>query len=156
MARSDFRFRFPLRVRYAECDMQGIVFNSRYLEYLDVGVTEYWRAVGATAENWGAEDWRNFDFHVARNLIDYRKPLLLDETFDICLRADRIGTTSMSLTWEIHGHAEGDDQDDLRVEGAQVCVHVATARGAPAPVPAQVIEMFSAYEGRELQRKAAA
>ena len=40
-------FTFPMRVRFAECDPQGIVFNSRYLEYFDVAITEFWReAIG--------------------------------------------------------------------------------------------------------------
>ena len=47
---------YPMRVRFAECDPQGIVFNSRYLEYFDVAMTEIWReAIGpyeqATADN---------------------------------------------------------------------------------------------------------
>ena len=45
MARSDFRFSEPLRVRWAEVDAQGIVFNGHYLAYFDVGVTEYYRAI---------------------------------------------------------------------------------------------------------------
>ena len=44
MARSDFRFHVTKRVRYAEIDAQRVVFNSRYLEYFDIGITEYWRA----------------------------------------------------------------------------------------------------------------
>jgi acyl-CoA thioester hydrolase len=36
-----------LRVRYGECDPQGIVFNPNYLAYFDVAWTELWReAVG--------------------------------------------------------------------------------------------------------------
>jgi acyl-CoA thioester hydrolase len=37
-------FRHELRVRYGECDAQGIVFNPNYLAYADVAVTELWRA----------------------------------------------------------------------------------------------------------------
>src|SRR2546421_5244673 len=33
-----------LRVRYAECDRQGVVFNSHYFAYFDVAMTELWRA----------------------------------------------------------------------------------------------------------------
>ena len=45
-----------LRVRYAECDPQGIVFNSRYLEYFDVALTELWReALGSYDEPMIAE-----------------------------------------------------------------------------------------------------
>ena len=43
---ADFRHRMPLRVRWAEVDKQGVVFNAHYLLYCDVCVTEYWRAVG--------------------------------------------------------------------------------------------------------------
>ena len=39
----------PLRVRYAECDPQGVVFNSRYLEYFDVALTELWREIARCA-----------------------------------------------------------------------------------------------------------
>src|SRR5262245_22519326 len=41
MAKKDFRFVHRLRVRWAEVDRQGIVFNGHYLTYFDVGVTEY-------------------------------------------------------------------------------------------------------------------
>src|SRR2546427_3073509 len=37
-------FVHPLRVRYAECDPQQIVFNANYFAYFDVGMTELWRA----------------------------------------------------------------------------------------------------------------
>ncbi len=37
-------FVHELRVRYGECDPQGIVFNANYLLYFDVAFTELWRA----------------------------------------------------------------------------------------------------------------
>ena len=37
-------FVHPLRVRYAECDPQGVVFNGHYLAYFDIALTELWRA----------------------------------------------------------------------------------------------------------------
>ncbi len=43
MGRNRFRYYFPLRVRFAETDMQGIVFNGNYLNYTDTAVTEYFR-----------------------------------------------------------------------------------------------------------------
>ena len=33
-----------LRVRYGECDPQGVVFNAHFLAYFDVGITELFRA----------------------------------------------------------------------------------------------------------------
>jgi hypothetical protein len=33
-----------LRVRFHECDPQGVVFNAHYFSYFDVALTEMWRA----------------------------------------------------------------------------------------------------------------
>ncbi len=41
------RFRHRMRVRFNECDPQGVVFYANYLMYFDVAMTEFWReAVG--------------------------------------------------------------------------------------------------------------
>lgn len=145
MARADFRFAFPKRVRYAEIDAQAVLFNSRYLEYFDIGITEYWRAVGfydAMKTHGDAE------FHVARALVEYRAPIRLDELVDICVVCSRIGTSSMTFAFEIHG-AGG---DDLRATGEEVSVHVGVVGGRPTAVPMWVVELFEAHEGRALRQ----
>ncbi len=43
-------FSHQLRVRYGECDAQGIVFNANYLAYVDVALTELWRAAFGSYE----------------------------------------------------------------------------------------------------------
>ena len=44
-------FTYLFRVRYAECDPQGVVFNGRYVEYTDVAFTEFVRtALGGYQE----------------------------------------------------------------------------------------------------------
>src|ERR671926_16488 len=55
-------FRHRLRVRYGECDPQGIVFNANYLAYFDVGITELWRA---TVGPWQVMVDRGVDMVVA-------------------------------------------------------------------------------------------
>lgn len=144
MARSDFRFHLTKRVRYAEIDAQAVVFNSRYLEYFDIGITEYWRAAGVY-DRWPHHD--SPEFHVARAEVDYKAPILLDEQIDICVRCSRVGRSSMTFLFELHGAG----CDDLRATGLEVSVHVAEARGAPAPVPDELLSMFEAFEGRTLR-----
>jgi acyl-CoA thioester hydrolase len=149
MARSDFRFSYTKRVRYAEIDAQAVLFNSRYLEYFDLGITEYWRTVGMyeTAGITGGPE-----FHVAKAVVEYKAPILLDEEVDICIRCARIGTSSMTFLFELHGAGN----DDLRATGEEVSVHVAEVRGRPAALPANIIAMFERYEGRKLQLEKAA
>ncbi len=144
MARSDFKFHVTKRVRYAEIDAQAVVFNSRYLEYFDIGITEYWRAVGVY-DRWPQRD--SPEFHVARADVDYKVPILLDEEIDICVRCSRVGRSSMTFLFELHGAGE----DDLRATGLEVSVHVAEAQGASTPVPDEFVNLFEAFEGRRLR-----
>ncbi|MEL6874227.1 MAG: thioesterase family protein [Pseudomonadota bacterium] len=98
--RKGFRLITPLRVRYAEADMQGIVFNANYLAYADVGVTEYFRALvgaqgnedslGKFLELFGGDNW------VRHAEVDFHAPAKADDMVDICLRITRFGRTSYS------------------------------------------------------------
>ena len=144
MARSDFKFSVKKRVRYAEIDAQAVVFNSRYLEYFDIGITEYWRAAGVY-DRWPERE--SPEFHVARAEVDYKKPILLDELIDICVRCSRVGRSSMTFLFELHGAGK----DDLRATGLEVSVHVEEAQGATAPVPDEFVNLFEAFEGRPLR-----
>ncbi len=144
MARSDFKFHLTKRVRYAEIDAQAVVFNSRYLEYFDIGITEYWRAAGVY-DTWPERE--SPEFHVARAEVDYKRPILLDEEIDICVRCSRVGRSSMTFLFELHSKGA----EDLRATGLEVSVHVAEARGAPAPVPDAFVSLFENFEGRRLR-----
>lgn len=146
MARSDFRFAFQKRVRFAEIDAQAVIFNARYLEYFDIGLVEYWRAAGMyeTVGLIGGPE-----FHVAKALVEFKAPILLDELIDICVRCQRVGTSSLTFAFELHGAGA----EDLRATGEEVHVHVAEVRGRPAPLPASVIACFETYEGRSLRTR---
>src|SRR5215471_11055882 len=50
MSEARIPFRYYLRVRYIECDAQKVVFNSRYGEYVDVGINEFLRAIGVLSD----------------------------------------------------------------------------------------------------------
>lgn len=144
MARSDFKFIWNARARYAEVDAQGVVFNSRYLEYFDIGITEYFRSVGLypAANLQGAPE-----LHVVKAEVIYRAPVLLDEEIAILVRCEKIGRTSLTFAFEVHAGTG----EDLRASGSEVQVHVDEPRGRPTPVPDRVVALFEAFEGRALQ-----
>ncbi len=124
MARSEFAFSHRFRVRYAEVDPQAVVFNSRYLEYADFAIVEYWRAMGFDPGETG-------DFHVGTATVRYVKPLRLDEEADALVRIDRFGTASMTYRIELHGAAG----EDLRAAIELIYVHVDLATGRSSPIP---------------------
>jgi len=81
MARADFAFFHPLRVRWAEVDMQAIVFNGHYLTYFDVAFTEYWRATGLPGVMQQAEDGQ--EMFARKATIEYHAPARFDDVLDI-------------------------------------------------------------------------
>lgn len=144
MARADFRFSYPKRVRYSEIDAQAVVFNARFLDYLDIAATEYYRAVGIP-DPAGAEGLAQFK--IARTAIDYKASVHLDEELDLCIRLARVGTTSLTFAFEFHGKGG----DDLRAVGETVQVHIGTLGSRPCPVPAAFVALFETYEQRSLR-----
>jgi acyl-CoA thioester hydrolase len=107
-ARANLPFRHRLRVRYGECDPQGVVFNVHYFTYFDVAMTEFHREViGAYSEmvKEGA------DMVVAEASARYLAPARFDEELDVCVDVPHLGNTSMT----VHLLVERDDR--LLVEG---------------------------------------
>ena len=88
----------PLRVRYGECDPQGVVFNAHFLAYFDIGITELFRtAFGSyqTMIDHGVE------FVVAEAALRYRRPARFDEELTLETAVTRLGTTSMSTSYRV-------------------------------------------------------
>lgn len=100
----DYRHRMPLRVRWAEVDMQGVVFNGHYLTYCDVCVTEYWRAIGLRYPDDFLAD--GSDTFVRRATIEYHAPALFDDELEVCGRAARLGRSSLRFVIEMFRRAQ--------------------------------------------------
>ncbi len=132
-----FRFAYRFRVRWSEVDPQGVVYNARYLDYSDLGVTEYWRAVG-----FRTDDLSSMQFHVARAEIDFKKPIVPDEMIDARARTERFGNSSMTTLVELHGAG----RDDLRAIIRSVQVHVDLATHSSRPIPDEVKARFAAFD----------
>lgn len=141
MARPDFRFAWPTRIRYSEVDGQKIVYNAHYLTFFDTAIIEYCEAIGFDyAAVTAASD---YDFHTVRNLIDYHKPVELREFIEVCVRPARIGRTSLTFALEIH--PEGDD--DVRTSGEVVWVYTNQVTHKSEPLPEDFLELVRSYEG---------
>lgn len=131
MTRDGFAFSTRFKVRYAEIDGQKIVFNSRYLEYADHAVEEFWRWSGLTAL--GAA-WTEAEFHVRHTEIDYLSPFRMGDEVAAYVRIERVGTTSLTQRFELCDAATG----ALNCAIEMVIVHVDMASGRPLPIAGEV------------------
>ncbi|MBQ0744637.1 MAG: acyl-CoA thioesterase [Pseudomonas sp.] len=138
MQLDDFRFHHTLRVRWAEADMQGIVFNGHYLTYADVGITEYFRAMGQTYS--GETGVNGSDFFAVRTLLEYRSPARFDDLLDVHVRIARLGNSSMQFLIGIYR------AEELLVSGEIVYVHADQSSRRPSPIPASFRSAVSEFE----------
>ncbi len=146
MAKSDFRFAWPFRVRYSEVDGQKIVFNAHYLTYYDTAITEYFRAL--PYEYMGQVEHTGEDFHTIRTLVEYQQPIAFDEDIEVHVRVARLGRSSITFLLEIHPQGG----DDLRATGEVVWVNTNQATHKSAPVPRELVDKIAALEGDALER----
>src|SRR5262249_50399210 len=143
--KSEFNFCHKLRVRFAETDMQGIVFNGNYLTYYDVAWTEYFREMGYDYKTLVEET--GVDTVLARTTIEFKAPSRFDEILEIYVRVSKIGNTSLTFDFEIW--VEGEDRLVSHASSLYVCIDPVTLR--PVPVPDRLRDMIQAFEssGRE-------
>ena len=138
MAREEFVAAQRLRVRWAEADMQGIVFNAHYLTYFDIAVTEYWRAIGlpypATTADTGGE------MYTVKSVVEYHAPARYDDELELFIRCSRIGRSSLEFRLEIWRGAEH------LVSGQLVYVHADPKARKSAPLPQRLLQAIRAFE----------
>lgn len=100
MARADFAFFYQLRVRWAEVDMQAIVFNGHYLTYFDVAFTEYWRA--SCLPDVMQQAAAGLEMFARKATVEYHAPARFDDMLDIGVRCSTLGRSSMRYVIEIY------------------------------------------------------
>jgi acyl-CoA thioester hydrolase len=142
----DFRFHHKIRVRFADTDLQGIVFNGNYLTYYDVAWTEYFRAMGMT--------WKDIidtgaDTVLARTTIEFKSPARFDEVLGVYARVSSIGNTSMTFDFEIY--PEGEDRLIGTASSLYVCIDPKTLR--PVRVPEELRRRIADFEGRNFNER---
>jgi acyl-CoA thioester hydrolase len=120
-------FRYYLRVRYIECDAQRVVFNSRYAEYVDVGINEYLRAAGVLDQFVHGD----LDFQLVKQTVEWKAPARFDQVVELSIEPIRLGNTSFTLgtTFRIDGEA----LPIVTVETVYVLVDAKTLTKLPLP-----------------------
>ncbi|UCD32731.1 MAG: acyl-CoA thioesterase [Desulfobacterales bacterium] len=129
MAKSDYQFFHPFRVRYAETDAQGIVFFAHYLTYFDTAINEYLRNLPFNYIEHVKQT--GTDFHVVKVLVEFYAPSHFDDDIEVHVRTGRIGKSSLTFLIEIFPKSG----ETTLVKGEVVWVNTdqKTHRSSPLP-----------------------
>ena len=90
-------FEFLFRVRYGECDAQGVVFNARYGDYVDLALTEYMRAAMG---GYNALVNMGFETQVVRLLTEWKAPARFDDVLKASVYPSHFGNTSFTVNFD--------------------------------------------------------
>ena len=136
--RSQFRFFHRLRVRWAEVDLQKIVFNPHYLMYVDTALGDYWRALALPYEP--SLKAMGGDLYVRKSTLEFHASAEYDDLLDVALRCARIGNSSLQLV-------SGIFRDEQLLVGAElVYVFADPVAKRALPVPAVLRDLLLGYE----------
>lgn len=88
-----------IRVRYAETDQMGIVHNSNYLIWFEVGRSEFCRARGFSYKE--MEEKENALMVVAESYCRYKSPSFYEDLLTIRTQVAEIRSRSLRFIYEI-------------------------------------------------------
>ena len=141
MARADFVCVAQLRVRWAEVDMQKIVFNGHYLTYVDTAVAEYWRAIGLPYPE-GYVGRYGADLFLRKATLEYLGSARYDDELAVGCRVARLGRSSMTFHFEIYRR----DEPAPLASAELVYVNADPAQRSAVALPDELREKIRLYE----------
>lgn len=97
-----------IQIRFADIDAMGHVNNAVYLHYFEQGRIQFFNE-----EIGGEWDWKKYGIIVARNEIDYLKPVLINDEVYITAKIGTIGNKSFQMHMRIF---------KMLPEGEETCV----------------------------------
>jgi acyl-CoA thioester hydrolase len=121
-------YRYQARVRYGECDQQGVVFNANYMVYMD-DATEQWISSKAPDGKFTSLDW---DWMVVRSVLEWRGSAHFGETLEIEVGVVRYGSTSFDVGYV--GSVKGETVFTARA----VCVSCEAVTLKKCPIPERI------------------
>ncbi len=116
-------YRGPARVAWVDTDAGGRIHFTAVFRYAEAAETALIRELGLL-DGWADYPRRHVE-------AEYLRVLVFDDELEIHLVAERVGTTSITWSWELTRSGE------LCVRGRHTIVHV-DAEGRPSPLAERV------------------
>jgi acyl-CoA thioester hydrolase len=131
-------FRVVEYVRWADVDYAGIIRWDAYCRFMELGESEMFRSLGISYR----EFERRYDFDIPRRAmhLDFESPPTLDEQLEIVVYISRVGTTSLTISFDIYGQGGA-----VRAVGSLVLVCVTRQGMQKRPWPPDFLSLIDRY-----------
>lgn len=126
-------FIWPIRVYYEDTDAGGLVYHSRYLQFLERTRTEWLRALGFEQDILARQP--GVLFAVRRMELDYLRPARFNERLLVSNQVVELRRASMSFAQKIQ--RAGEEMSLLEARVRIACLDV--VRHRPCPIPESLL-----------------
>jgi len=140
MANTKFKHKHSMRVRWKECDAQGIAFYGSYLDFIDVSETEYFRNLNILLHD--EKQREEFDLVVVNLNLDYKSPAMMDDLIDVYLSTTNIGKNSLIKECQIYQVCS----QTLLLSGKITSVNFDQKTGESKPIPTEIKNIIKHFE----------
>ena len=140
MANTKFKHKHSMRVRWKECDAQGIAFYGSYLDFIDVSETEYFRNLNILLHD--EKQRQEFDLVVVNLNLDYKSPAMMDDLIDVYLSTTNIGKNSLIKECQIYQVCS----QTLLLSGKITSVNFDQKTGESKPIPTEIKNIIKHFE----------
>lgn len=124
-------YSLPIVPRFAEVDMQGVVFNAHYLTWFDEALTGFFDHLGATYPDMMAA---GLDMQLVHTEVDYAAPVRWRDAVRVAVVCERVGTTSFTILFTVLCGRDGAAEAEA-VRARSVYVVVSAEDWTKRPVP---------------------
>lgn len=136
---ADFRFYYPISVRYGDLDPQWHVNNARFVTYLEQARVAYVMELGL----FSGESFLDFEMIVADVHVVYHRPIKLTQRVRVGVRVSRLGNKSMLFEYAI----EDADTGEVAATAETVMVSYDFRADSSKPVPDEWRQRIAEFEG---------
>lgn len=136
---SEFRFIYPVQIRYADLDAQWHVNNARFLSIMEQARLSYILQLGL----WDGKSFLDLGVIVADIHIAYKAPIELEEKIEVALRVSRLGNKSITMENEIRSAQD----HSLKAQAEVVLVAYDFRSKKTIPVPESWRKKITEFEG---------
>lgn len=128
-------------VRWSDVDFAGIIFYGSYVRFFEIAETELFRSCGLAYS--GVFD--RYDIFLPRKAVhnEFFWPARLDDRLRVAAYVGRVGTTSMTLNFDVL--RDGPPPPSLGAAGWMVLVCVDRKSLRPKPLPAAVVRALAPH-----------
>lgn len=136
MQPTDFRHSTPVDIRFADLDALGHVNNAKYLTYMEHARVRYFGML----RMWDATQAKH-GLIMAKVVVEYKLPLLLEDQIQVWTRVSRLGTKSLDTE-----HVITRQDGEVAATGFIVAVVYNYEQKVTVAIPDSWRESLMAYE----------